>query len=284
MLRYHVINLRSRVDRLLRIRNRLTHPFDVYPAVTPREVAGTAFASPRWHPWTDPLLLRPINAAEVACFLSHFALWTQCAEGSDAFVILEDDVEPIADWNEDTIGRYLGDASGHLSFDLLYLNYREMRQAKPLTGELVSPTYPYWGCAYAITTAAARKLVAAAPLIKGIIPVDEFLATMIGYKHEPPNNGVNDTYADAPVLRAAALRRPLYRTVSREILGSDIEGASIDPTVAVVTVATEYDKAGVLVESTFANRVPNLSVLGIGKDGNLEIRLWENPVGTSSPW
>ena len=220
MLRYHVINLRSRVDRLIRIQERLTHPFTVHPAVTRKEAAHARVSRAlRPHPWTDPLLHRPINDAEIACFLSHFALWARCAQESDPFVILEDDVEPTPEWSLEAIDRFLGDPSaGANRFDLLYLHYREMREARPATPELLYPTYPYWACAYAITPQGAQKLLRASPLTNGLIPVDEFLATMIGYRHTPPNEGVNRTYGEAPVLRAAALRQPLYRVESRKFL------------------------------------------------------------------
>ena len=42
--------------------------------------------------WRDPMLDRVLTRGEIGCFISHYQLWEKCAEGTERFVILEDDV------------------------------------------------------------------------------------------------------------------------------------------------------------------------------------------------
>lgn len=112
--------------------------------------------------WRDPYLHRTLTHGEVGCFLSHYALWKECAKGDEHFLILEDDVVIEGELPDD-LAESCGDG-------LLYLLWNEMKQAGAKPGK---PCYPYWTCAYVLSPVAAQTLVDNS---LQIIPVDEFLA------------------------------------------------------------------------------------------------------------
>lgn len=112
--------------------------------------------------WRDPLLERTLTHGEIGCFLSHYALWKQCAKGTEHFLILEDDVVLESELPNDLV-----ESTGT---GLMYLLWNEMHKAGAKEGK---PCYPYWTCAYVVSPEAARELVKAS---KRIIPVDEFIS------------------------------------------------------------------------------------------------------------
>ena len=113
--------------------------------------------------WRDPLLKRTLTKGEVGCFLSHYKVWEECAEGDEPYLILEDDVflkeSPNESW---------------LSGDLTYLTHREMLP-EGVVGNRVC--YAYWCAAYILTPHAARTLLDT-DIDQNIIPVDEYVPRM----------------------------------------------------------------------------------------------------------
>ena len=113
--------------------------------------------------WRDPLLKRTLTKGEVGCFLSHYKLWEECADGDEPYLILEDDVflneEPQEPW---------------LDGDLTYLTHKEMLP-EGVVGNRVC--YAYWCAAYILTPHAARTLLDT-DIDENIIPVDEYVPRM----------------------------------------------------------------------------------------------------------
>ena len=169
--------------------------------------------------WRDPLLERTLTHGEVGCFLSHYALWKQCAAGTEHFLILEDDVVITSELPDD-LEEKTGDG-------LLYLLWNEMRKAGAKQGK---PCYPYWTCAYVLSPHAAQVLVDNS---LQIIPVDEFLAF---------------------VSDRVSLRSHTDHGLKLQSKGSATEPSShkdyfIDFQTHVLTVASDESKARKLFES-----------------------------------
>lgn len=175
--------------------------------------------------WRDPLLKRTLTHGEVGCFLSHYALWKQCAEGTDHFLILEDDVVVQDDLPNDLVEK-TGDG-------LLYLLWNEMRKAGAQPGR---PCYPYWTCAYVLSPHAAQVLIENS---LQIIPVDEFLSY---------------------VSDRVTLKSHTDHNIELRSLGSATEPSShkdyfIDFNTHVLTVASDESKAQKLFESAERNNI-----------------------------
>ena len=175
--------------------------------------------------WRDPLLKRTLTHGEVGCFLSHYELWKQCAEGTDHFLILEDDVVVQDDLPNDLVEK-TGDG-------LLYLLWNEMRKAGARPGR---PCYPYWTCAYVLSPHAAQVLIENS---QQIIPVDEFLSY---------------------VSDRVTLKSHTDHSIKLRSLGSATEPSShkdyfIDFNTHVLTVASDESKAQKLFESAERNNI-----------------------------
>ena len=80
--------------------------------------------------WRDPNLKRVLTWGEVGCFVSHYALWEQCADGDETYLIFEDDV--VCD---EYVGSIESDIEGH---DLLFLAWSEQKKKgiKPVNDRL----------------------------------------------------------------------------------------------------------------------------------------------------
>lgn len=220
-----------------------------------------------WHPdtlWRDPLLKRPLTNTEVGCFISHYKCWQKVIETGRPAIIFEDDVELISPLNLQEYETLLETS------DILYLGYREMATATPITSTLLRPTYPYLLSSYCISPAGAHKLLNT-NVMNSVIPVDEYVPIMIGYNHvDNPDADINlrrhvDRYRTYPKLNALAYNDPYVRQLSRSILGSDIEnGDNMEQKQThVITVATDQSKATLLKTSAERFNIP-LNNLGLG--------------------
>lgn len=202
----------------------------------------------------DPFKGRYVTWAEVACFLSHHALWAKSLELNSPIMILEDDAYLINDLDEHLI---LSVMSG---CDLLYLQRNENEPTKvvDLGDGFERPFYPYNATAYCVSPAGAEKLLAS-NILQKIIPVDEFLPRQI----------------QAGSLIAKAFSSDVFNQASRHVLGSDIEFVErrcLPFSTFVFTVGTDPDKCDALFASAaaFGVEIKNLGEGEVWTGGNMD--------------
>lgn len=246
-----VINLDRRPDRLSHIRNTLAgHKWSKIPAYDGKGKTYGDFVRDGFTPdmeWIDPLLKRSLTPTEIACFISHYKCWRHLADSNnEGIIILEDDVTLERPLDTEKISQLLK------LFDIVYLGYREMDEARELNKELVVPSYPYLASSYAITREAARKLLSTT-ITNNVIPVDEYLPIMIGYD-KPSSISIEkhiNIHKDAEKLSAIAFKDPYFTQLSRSVMGSDIEREAplMNYDVKVITVATDESKMETLQTS-----------------------------------
>ena len=220
-----VINLDNRKDRLQTFNT--TNPnliYERYSAVNGNTLSYIQLLKDGIdvnHDWIDPLLKTPLTKGEVGCFLSHWNLWNKCIEENESLLILEDDAILTHSFDVKEIES--------LSYDFVYLGYKEMGEKRRVDDKFLIPDYPYWTLAYLIRPEAARVLVN--NVIKcNIIPVDEYLPTMMDK------------------LNVVGYEKNVVTPISRNILGSNVLANSrydyfLDFEVHVCTVATDEKKA-----------------------------------------
>ena len=241
-----VINLKSRTDRLTAFSN--AHPnldYEVFSAVDGRRVDYDKLQSLGFdvnHDWIDPLLNTPLTKGEVGCFLSHWEIWKKCVEMNEPVMVLEDDARITDRFSMEEIEQYLQ------TYSFLYLGWKEMKTSVPIDGVVVEPVYPYWTLAYVITPESAKILMNES-IATSIIPVDEYLPTMMDK------------------LNVAGYEQNVFTPVSRNEFGSDVLSNSrydnfIDFKLYAVTVATEESKAYKLFNSA---KHQSAEIINIGK-------------------
>ena len=136
-----------------------------------------------------------------------------------------------------------------LSYDFVYLGWKEMEKSEKIDDKFSKPVYPYWTLAYMIRPEAARVLVN--DVIKcNMIPVDEYLPTKM------------------PEIKVAGYQENVVEPVSREDGGSDVLAKSrydyfLDFNTHAVTVATDKTKALKLFESA---KKHNSTIINLGKN------------------
>ncbi|WP_022683426.1 glycosyltransferase family 25 protein [Sphingobium bisphenolivorans] len=119
---------------------------------------------------------RPLQAGEIGCYSSHFALWLQLLDDSvDHYLIFEDDV--IIDWN--FVQAFAGQIENDVRFDYIRFYYKRpvpaVRRAFPFVTadcslmELYGRAYGTQG--YFISKDAARRLVEACRHVER--PIDD---------------------------------------------------------------------------------------------------------------
>ncbi len=93
-MKIRVISLSTSIRRRLSIREQLRKldaPFEFSDAITAED------ALQHIHHYDEREFRlncgRPATATEIACYASHLALWQQCGDGPDPYLILEDDAE-----------------------------------------------------------------------------------------------------------------------------------------------------------------------------------------------
>lgn len=242
-----VINLADRTDRMERFAEANSYMLEevhVMPAVDGRkmtyeELKKRGFDTDKY--WRDPILKRGLTWGEVGCFLSHYDLWTRCAEDWEPYMIIEDDA--IFHRHADSLATYLE------GYDFLYLSHCEQEDdgVVPLTEELEKPCYPYWTTCYILTPEAARKLIGT-DIRQNIIPVDEYLPRMLDK------------------MNAAAFVNPPVTQVPREQGGTDVEPTKesdyvIDFRTYALTCGDNEDRMGALLESSRRSGVKLTNVI-----------------------
>ena len=149
-----------------------------------------------------------------------------------------------------------------LSYDFVYLGWKEMGESEEIDGKLVKPVYPYWTLAYIIRPDAARVLVNNV-IKRNIIPVDEYLPTKMNE------------------IRVAGYKENVVDPVSRQDGGSNVLASSrydyfLDFNIHAATVATDKTKALKLFESAKAK---NSTIINLGKNIKWEGGVMENGHG-----
>ena len=242
-----VVNLKKREDRLASFKT--CHPdleYEVFSAVDGEHIDYGGLLSQGFdvcHDWIDPILNTRLTKGEVGCFLSHWSIWQKCIERNEKVLILEDDARLTDRFDLQEIEKLTD------TYNFLYLGWKEMAKSIPIDDKLVQPLYPYWTLGYVITPESAKILCNDA-IKTNIIPVDEYLPTMM------------------PKLKAVAYKTNVVTPVPREMLGSDVLSSSrydlfIDGNIHLCTVATDEKKAYKLKQSALQQNA-NLINLGEG--------------------
>ena len=256
-MRTKVINLKRRSDRLstfIESNKQYLSDIEVFSAIdgtnlTYGNLKKAGFDTDK--NWRDPILGRTLTWGEIACFLSHYALWEKCAGGTEPYLIFEDDVKMYR--RVDTVEEDLGDK------DLLYLAYSEQKMAGQvrLNDRLVKPCYPYWLAAYALSPQGAQKLLGT-NIAKSIIPCDEYVPRML-------DRISAIAYVDQPCGQR-----------KREESGTDIEpqneqNYAVDFNTHVLTCSDNPEKMSALTESAAEEGIKVTNVLvGPWKGGTME--------------
>jgi len=260
-----VINLPNRDDRLRSFNaNNPILEYELFKAVEGHKIDYHKLRDQGFdvnHDWIDPILNTPLTKGEVGCFLSHWHIWNKCIEKNEPIIVLEDDAILTDKFDIATIES--------AKYDFLYLGWKEMAESEPIGESLVKPVYPYWTLAYMIRPKAAKILVNDV-IKRNIIPVDEYLPTMI------------------EKLNVAGYKENVVEPVSRQNGGTDIVAKDrydylLDFDTYAVTVATDKKKAVRLFESALAkdSQIINLGenvkwqggVMEAGKGGGHKINL-----------
>lgn len=160
--RIFVISMRESLDRRAAFAERANdapvpwHFFDAHTEAMPGLVYDDAAAK--------VIRARSLTKAEIGCYASHYALWTQLLDdaGAEQYVVLEDDV--IIDWN--FLKRIAQVDFGRSGIDYLRLyclrpgsfvvrKYRYLENRHLI--QLMDPAYGTQG--YVITRGGARRLI-----------------------------------------------------------------------------------------------------------------------------
>ena len=240
-----VINLPDRKDRLTTFNsNNPNLPYELFTAVEGYKIDYAKLQSQGFdtnHSWIDPILYTPLTKGEVGCFLSHWHIWNKCIEKNEPILVLEDDAVLTDKFDMEEIEK--------LSYDFVYLGWKEMEKSEKIDDKFSKPVYPYWTLAYYIQPEAARILVNSV-IKRNIIPVDEYLPTKMAE------------------LNVAGYQKNVVEPVSREDGGSDVLAKSrydyfLDFHTYAVTVATDKTKALKLFESANTH---DSTIINIGKN------------------
>ena len=191
--------------------------------------------------WVDPFLNRPITKAEVACFLSHRKAWQYCLDKQESVIVMEDDAIINDTWDEE----YYEYLSNYWDFVYLQRNENEPDKTVYIDDKLERPWYPYNMTAYVLSPKGAKKLLAT-DIMKGIIPVDEYLPELIQSGEFIP----------------VALQKDACNQASVDILASDIRRKNM---MHVVTIGTDINKMKRLYQSASKHGVA-INNWGFGVD------------------
>ena len=249
MIKY-VINLKHRKDRkevFQNNNNEILGDYKFSNAINGHKISYKQLREHGYdlrHDWIDPILKTPLTKGEVGCFLSHYSFWVECIKRNETFIIFEDDAIVTDRYNEAEIQSLL-----NKGYNFIYLGWKEMEESEILDDTFVVPKYPYWGLAYVVTPEAASILVNN-KIKENIIPVDEYLPTMMGK------------------LNPIAYKENVVETRGREDAGSDINPKNrydyyIDFNVHALTVGTDESKCNKLYQSAAYS---GIEFTNIGKD------------------
>jgi GR25 family glycosyltransferase involved in LPS biosynthesis len=207
--------------------------------------------------WRDPYYNRKFTHGEIGCVLSHVKLWEKCVELNEPILVFEDDIEFLPNFS-------IADVQSVLQTnEFVYLSRKDMLgQQKRISDKLVVPSYSYWTCAYALTPAAAKKLLTPFAL-KHLLPADEYLPVFL---NNHPSKELNDCFEFLPKIYPLAFEPHFCKPIAGAFNSSDTEiGGSTkyfkDFDIKVRTVATDTQKAKQLIHSAEKNNL-NLKILG----------------------
>jgi len=193
-----IINLEqahTRREHMSRVMAQTGIAFEFFPAITPADEPLHYFAGlDNWTFLLETGRYTPRDG-EIACYASHLLLWKKCIELNEPITILEDDVDPTADF-----------ARVYPALRPLVLEYGFIRLDPPMSQpnyfsgsipadaapvsilqtallRLLHPTYVGLGtAAYTISPAAAARLIRASTKLR--CPVDNFLRRT--WQHQQP--------------------------------------------------------------------------------------------------
>lgn len=273
----HVVNLKSRPDRLRWIQEELEGQQNVtvrvLEASTPNDI--TIYKTPEFY---DPYNDQFIRAGEMACCLSHMRIIKMIAHGPDPFaIVLEDDFKMTdrAVQLHETVQK-VWDSN---PFDLLYLSRKPIHFAKEQhianielntgqTSTIRTADYSYWTLAYAISKKAAQEL-SRAWISSGcsLIPIDEIYPLMSG-------KGLDQLRVDFPQFdkkwNAIALHPTLgdpHETLSDTYSSPPVATVN-DPDFLVVSVATEENDMTLRLRDSCSMYNLPIHITGIGTPWN----------------
>ena len=181
--------------------------------------------------WVDPFLNRSITKGEVACFLSHRKAWQECLALGESVIVMEDDAIINDTWDEE----YYEHLSKYWDFVYLQRNENEPEKTVYIDDKLERPWYPYNMTAYVLSPKGAKKLLDT-DIMKGIIPVDEYLPELIQSSKFIP----------------VALQKDACNQASVDILASDIRRKNM---MHVVTIGTDVSKMKKLYDSAAKHNI-----------------------------
>ena len=274
----HVVNLKSRSDRLQWIQTELENQenvdVDVLEASTPDDV--TIFETPEFY---DPYNDQFIRAGEMACCLSHMRIIKKIANGNDAFGIVCEDDFHLKDKNEQlhALVQRVWDSN---PFDLLYLSRKPIQfETENVVGSVVSQStdkkydlrlakYSYWTLAYAISKKAAQELHDAWVQSNfTLIPIDEIYPLMCG-------TGVDEFKQSFPTYVNNWKSLAFHPTLGepRETLSDTYSSPPVqtilDSSFSVVSVATEENDMTLRLRDTCLMYNLPIHIVGIGVPWN----------------
>lgn len=276
-MKIKVINLSSRKDRLAFITDQLKeYNWQRFDALNGHNLTLDVIRKLGFYPdtgWQDPMLGRSLTNTELAAMISHYRIWEMCANDTENYLILEDDVELLRPIDYSEINTLLN------TYDIAYLDHKEMVESKTINvnDQYFIPYYPYWNSAYALTPAAARLIISSG-YRDNVIPVDEYFPIMFGVnynqhclsKNTQVRNNFNrlqEILTAKGMLRPIAFKNKVFKQKSRSELGSDIESGKImkaSKTIHLLTVATDESKLNYLRQSK-NNIAESFINLGKGK-------------------
>jgi len=257
-----VINLAHRQDRLSFMREQLSGwEWARYPAINGHTTTLEQFKQMGFTPykkWIDPMLGRKHTLTDIAAMASHYMVWSDCAVNNEPVLILEDDAELKGKLDAHEVEQLLEE------YDIVYLDHKEMffDHAVSVDERFVQPYYPYWNDAYAISPRLAKRIIKS-KYRENLIPVDEFYPLINGVDYNETClsneqyikdnfNELKGLFDELIGIKSIAYKVPIFRQVSRSVLGSDIENGpkiseeKMENKVHVYTVATDESRLNYL--------------------------------------
>ncbi|MCB9848514.1 MAG: glycosyltransferase family 25 protein [Phycisphaeraceae bacterium] len=178
------------------------------------------------YPWrlndsTNPWWNRSMTLGEIACTLTHWAIWNYAAQLQyTSLIVLEDDAILLHAFEDrERLIQSLFCLDPY--WDLLYLGRERLEPDRDNCGEFVRPGFSYCTHGYALSRKGIQLLLST-PLMTSIIPVDEFLPAMY---MEHPRHDVRRRFS--PILAAYGLNRDIVEVKGSAHMGSDTENAPL---------------------------------------------------------
>lgn len=236
IMKTYIINMEAAHSRRERIANTLAPTgidFEFFRAITPADEPRlrhfTGFSN--FTIWLETGRTT-VNATEVAVYSSHLLLWQKCIDLNEPIVILEDDLKTTAQFHEAyAVLEELTQKYGFIRLDPVWphLNYfrrgqiidaRTLLAARAGSVRLIHPTYISLGAAaYAISPAAAKRLLEVSINKKFSCPVDNFFRRTWAHRQpmfylEPPPYELDST-SEATQIGGRNMGRPNSKLIRK---------------------------------------------------------------------